>query len=239
MFIVALPRCEEYSNRHSWYAPVVMSIPSDVVDVPKCLRDRSQCAARVALLHSPLIGPLTAFVESVRSEAGEASVPYFDPLDGGIGAECLFLLEAPGPQAVRSGFVSRNNPDETAKNWFELNAAAGIDRRRTVSWNIVPWYIGHEGRIRPATTADIQRGLPYLRRLLMLLPSVRVIVLIGQKASQARSSLLEWKRPVTMFEMPHPSPMFINRRPHHRELVLQSLHRVRETLDGTGYPAAR
>jgi uracil-DNA glycosylase len=192
----------------------------------------------MALLHSPLIGPLTAFVESVRSDAGEAGVPYFDPLDGGIAAECLFLLEAPGPQAVRSGFVSRNNPDETAKNWFELNVAVGIDRRRTISWNIVPWYIASEGRIRPATTADIQRGLPYLHRLLGLLPALRVVVLIGQKAGRARSSLLEGARQVTILETPHPSPMFINRHKHHREPVLQSLQRVREALDGTSHAAA-
>src|SRR5258707_58093 len=126
----------------SWYAATLMVVPTELIDAPKCLRDRAQCDARVALLRSPMMGALTAFVESVRAEAGEAGVPHFDPLDGGVGAECLFLLEAPGPQAVLSGFVSRNNPDPTAKNWFELNVAVGIDRRRTMTWNIVPWYIG-------------------------------------------------------------------------------------------------
>ncbi len=69
-------------------------------------------------------------------------VPHFDPLDGGINARVLFLLEAPGAKAVASGFVSRNNPDETARNFFDLNMAAGIARRDTVCWNVVPWYIG-------------------------------------------------------------------------------------------------
>jgi hypothetical protein len=41
----------------------------------------------------------------------------------------LFVLEAPGPQAVRSGFMSRNNPDETAKNWFDPSRDTGINRR--------------------------------------------------------------------------------------------------------------
>ena len=140
---------------------------------------------------------------------------------------------ATGPQAVRSGFVSRNNPDETAKNWFELNAAAGIDRRRTITWNIVPWYIGHDGGIRPATTADIERGLPYLHRLLALLPSLRVVVLVGKKAGRARSRIQAWASGVTILELPHPSPMFVNRRPHHRDVVLQGLQRVRGVLDGT------
>ena len=69
-------------------------------------------------------------------------IPQFDPLDGGIDAECLFLLEAPGPKAVNSGFVSRNNPDETAKNFFELNVGAGLERSKTITWNVVPWYVG-------------------------------------------------------------------------------------------------
>jgi uracil-DNA glycosylase len=208
-----------------------MAFPVGLVNVPKGLSDRVQCDERMALLRSPLIGPLTALVESMRAETGEVGIPYFDPLDGGVAAECLFLLEAPGPRAVSSGFVPRNNPDETAKNWFELDLAAGIDRRRTISWNIVPWYIGNTGRIRPASEADIQRGLPYLQRLLALLPALQMVVLIGQKAGRARASLQEWVRTLTILEMPHPSPMFINRRPHHRRLVLQKLQHVRQVLD--------
>ena len=175
--------------------------------------------------------PLTAFVRSVREESCEDAVPYFDPLDGGVGAECLFLLEAPGPQAVRSGFVSRNNPDESAKNWFELNAAAGIDRRRTVTWNIVPWYIGSNGAIRAATAADIQRGLPYLQRLLALLPALRVVVLVGKKAGGARVMIHEFAKAVRILEVPHPSPKFVNRQPQNREFLLQRLQDVRAALD--------
>jgi hypothetical protein len=55
-----------------------------------------------------------------------------------LDAECLFLLEAPGGNAVE--FISRNNNDETAKNFFKLNTDANLPRMRTVSWNIVPWY---------------------------------------------------------------------------------------------------
>ena len=70
-----------------------MAVSTELVDIPKCLRDRSQCDARMALLRSPMMGALTALVESVRADVAEARVPYVDPLDGGIGAECLFLLE--------------------------------------------------------------------------------------------------------------------------------------------------
>ncbi len=37
-------------------------------------------------------------------------IPFFDPLDGDVNARCLFVAEAPGPRAVLSGFVSRDNP---------------------------------------------------------------------------------------------------------------------------------
>jgi hypothetical protein len=42
-------------------------------------------------------------------------VPDFDPVDGGIGARALFLLDAPGPMTseagkrIGSGFISRFN----------------------------------------------------------------------------------------------------------------------------------
>jgi len=127
-------------------------------DSPKSLGNPAEVDARKALLHHAHISPLTEFVEELRYEAGKTKeVPYFDPWDGGIEAECLFLLEAPGRRAVDSGFISRNNPDETAKNWFELNLAVGIRRERTISWNLVPWYIGSELRIRPARSNDIQK----------------------------------------------------------------------------------
>ena len=69
------------------------------------------------------------------------------------------LLEAPGPKAVLSGFVSRNNPDGSAKNFFEFNAQAKIPRKLTVTWNVVPWYIGDGKRIRSANRADLQNGI--------------------------------------------------------------------------------
>ncbi|HET6962909.1 MAG TPA: hypothetical protein VFJ27_10445, partial [Terriglobia bacterium] len=84
-------------------------------DVPKSLGDPNHRAARIARLQEPHVRPLTSFVDTIRDETGYGTaIPYFDPADGGVRALCLFLLEAPGPKAVRRGFISRNNPDETA-----------------------------------------------------------------------------------------------------------------------------
>jgi hypothetical protein len=109
-----------------------------MTDLPKVLADPKARSGRRAKLHEPHIAPLTAYVEALRHEVGpSAAIPDFDPWDGGVDAEILYLLEAPGPQAVASGFISRDNPDETAKNFFQLNQQSGISRKRTITWNIL------------------------------------------------------------------------------------------------------
>lgn len=193
-------------------------------DGPKTLADPRVRAARLAALTAPHVAPLTSFAAEIRSKAGpRAAVPDFDPLDGGIHAECLFLLEAPGPRAVKSGFVSRNNPDETAKNWFELQREAGLARERTILWNVVPWYIGSGQRIRPAETADINAGLPYVEELLALLPRLRVVALVGRKAQRAEPVVRQMSPDLRVFAMPHPSPLFVNTAPANRAMILAAL----------------
>ena len=183
------------------------------------------------MLQQPHIAPLTRFVEDLRHQIHDpAGVPYFDPLDGGINAKVLFVLEAPGPRAVGSGFVSRNNSDDTARNIFNLVQQAGFDRSETVLWNIVPWYIGSGQKIRAATAKDVQMGLPHLKRLLELLPRLQGIVLLGRKAARVKLPLSE--RPgIQVWETPHPSPLFVNRRPENLGRMLDVLRSIRLQID--------
>jgi uracil-DNA glycosylase len=204
-----------------------------VPDSPKLLSDPVARAARHAQLAEPHVAPLAAFVAALRNEAGPAAaIPDFDPWDGGATAELLYLLEAPGAKAVLSGFISRNNPDETAKNFFELNRAAGIPRRRTVTWNIVPWYIGTGTRIRAAGRSDIEAGLPALTRLLALLPKLKAVVLVGRKAERAASSMAKLRPEVRVFRSPLPSPLFINNARGNRNRILTVLREAAIYLDG-------
>lgn len=57
-------------------------------------------------------------VNQIREEKGlSCEVPSFDPENGNEQARYLFLLEAPGPKAVQTGYVSVKNPDPTARNF--------------------------------------------------------------------------------------------------------------------------
>jgi uracil-DNA glycosylase len=203
-------------------------------DRAKLLGDPEACTARLSQLHDAHIAPLTSFVESLRVEAGPgASIPCFDPWDGGVEAEILLLLEAPGPKAVGSRFVSRNNPDETAKNLFELSLDAALHRKRTVIWNSVPWYIGTGAKIRAATPSDLEAGLRPLPRLLDLLPNLRAVVFLGKKAEKARPEVERLRPKLSLFVSPHPSPLFVNHTRGNRDRILAVLREVAGCVSGT------
>jgi uracil-DNA glycosylase len=186
-------------------------------DAPKSLADECECQRRRKLLFRKHVDPLRRFVNRLRKKRRVGCrVPHFDPLDGGVRAQVLFLLEAPGPKAVESGFVSRNNPDETAKNFFCINALVGLRRKMTVTWNVVPWYLGDGRRIRRANPRDIEDGKPFLMELLALLGKLRVVVLVGERAERIDACLAgalraSGRKSIRIRKMPHPSPSYVNR----------------------------
>lgn len=200
-------------------------------DSPKILRCSEVKASRMLQLKESHISPLTRFVDELRVSAGpDAGIPYFDPWDGGVDAKVLFLLEAPGAKAVASGFISRNNPDETAKNMFELGVEAGIDRKQTALWNVVPWYIGTGTKIRAATPQDLEEGLQPLPRLLALLPKLQAVILLGKKAEKAAATIASVRPDLKLFLCAHPSPLYVNNAIGNREKILNTLRQVGEYL---------
>jgi uracil-DNA glycosylase len=203
------------------------------MDRPKLLGEAEALKMRLSQVGDAHIAPLTDFVCRLRERMGpDTAIPYIDPWDGGVEAEILFLLEAPGPKARNSGFVSMNNPDETAKNFFEISREAGIDRKRIVTWNTVPWYIGSGGKIRPANSADIAAGIESLAELLHLLPKLRAIVLVGGKARKAEDHVRGVAPHLKVFISPHPSPMFVNRKPENRGTLLSGWRAVQTFVEG-------
>ena len=181
-------------------------------------RDAAVAAAHVA--------PLNELVHRIRSAKGCTDcVPYFDPADGGVEAEVLFVLEAPGPKAVASGFVSCDNPDLTARNMTEILSEAKILRKQLVVWNIVPWYLGNGTKISPPTKAETGAGLVFLRQLLPLLPKLKAVVSVGLHSQQATKNL-DLPATIQQFASYHPSPRYIHLHPDNRGRIVQAFSEV-------------
>ncbi|MBX3740033.1 MAG: uracil-DNA glycosylase [Akkermansiaceae bacterium] len=181
------------------------------------LKDPVEMERRKGMLSHPHMEPLTQYLERLRSDRGIGrETPDFDPCDGGIRAKLLFLLEAPGPRAVGSSFVSRNNPDQTARNMNSLLQDSLLPRADTILWNIVPWYVGNGRKIRKVTPEDIEQATPYLSELVALLPNLEGIVLVGKNAQSARN-IISCVTNARIFEAPHPSPQAFNVYPYKRE----------------------
>ena len=188
-------------------------------DIPDRLKDEAERARRIGMLTLPHMKPLTDFLNSVASRQGaDYQMPHFDPCDGGINAKALLLLEAPGPKAVGSGFISRDNPDPTARNLWHLMRDVEIPRSDTLIWNIVPWYVGERGHIRPVTPEDIRQATPFLAELLQLLPCLQLIVLVGKKAQSAGAHLCSLT-PVPIKHTHHMSAQVFNISPDKKREV--------------------
>ena len=156
------------------------------------------------MLHEPHIAPLADYAEKLRAAYPAWEFPDFDPLDGGVNADLLFLLEKPGPRTLAggkgSGFISRDNDNPTAEAIFAFMKEAGLARGCTVIWNVVP---GWNGTLQ-VTTAELLAGLDALKSLLPLLPKLRTVVLVGQRAQ--RAAPLVKPLGLKILASAHPSP---------------------------------
>lgn len=192
-------------------------------DTPYTLGEPADRAGRRRLLDRPHVAPLTKYVKKIRTATGRgAHVPYFDPRDGGVEAKVLVLMEAPGPNAVETRFVSCDNPDPTARNLFNILFDAGMPRSRIVIWNIVPWYIGKDGHIRAAKAADIKEGKPHLKSLMALLPRLAVVVLLGRNAQKIAPWLTKQVTGIELIKAYHPSNRVLNMDPKKRDGIVMA-----------------
>ncbi len=176
-------------------------------DWPRSMRDAGVRQRRRAMLGLPHMVQLKTFAEKLRRPG--LQVPDFDPLDGGVEARALFLFEKPGPMTTEegsgkrsgSGFISRNNDDPTAEATFNFMRQAGLPRELTILWNVIPGWNG----TRTVTGSELLDGASHANELIHLLPRLRVVVLVGQKAAEARSHLVA--SGLTLFTSAHPSPL--------------------------------
>jgi len=131
-------------------------------------------------LRLPHVAPINALIDELR-EQGRGWVPYVAPIYGGVEAEMLSVLRDPGPMTNAagngSGFLCLENDDPAAELFATLLADSGIAPSQMTPWNAYPWYIN-----RKPSAAELAAGLHPLRRLLGLLPRLRVVMLNGSDA---------------------------------------------------------
>lgn len=151
-------------------------------------------------------------VNRIRIEKNlNREVPGFDPKNGNEQAKYLFLLEAPGPKAIKSRQISFDNEDPSARNFRNQLDEAGITREEIAIWNVVPWYIGNEAgtSIRGANSNDVRTGIEYLPSLISAMPNLRCIVLVGGAARRAHMFLSRFTT-ARIVSCHHPSAKVIN-----------------------------
>ena len=110
-----------------------------------------------------------------------------------------------------SGFLCLENDDFAAERFATLLAEAGIAPSRMTPWNAYPWYIN-----RKPNAAELREGLEPLRRLIGLLPRLRVIMLNGGEAQSL------WRK----FKVAYPAIAV-------SYLVLPTYHTSRQAFIGT------
>lgn len=199
-------------------------------ETAKSLGDPRRLAERRSLLDAPHLTPLRDLARRISRERA-APVPDPDPLDGGVAARVLILLETPGPAIAKTGMVSRDNPTGTAANLFTFLREAGLARRDSLIWNAVPWVIHAVGALnRPPRRSELRAAEPYLPLLLDCLPALAVIVLAGRVAGEARIPLERLRPELPVIGIPHPSPTFVCTSPTVRERILAGLREAAAML---------
>jgi hypothetical protein len=168
---------------------------------------------------------LVTFVKSLRDREKKVCIPDFDPWDGGTRANALFLFEKPSKVAAASGFVSRNNDDRTAENIFKFMIEADLPREKVCIWNVIPGW----NRTRKVENAELDAGVRSLAELFPLLPNLKVVVFVGQKA--ARALPLIHGAAMKIYQSPHPSPQVKGRYRDQWDSIPIIWRRVRKYLD--------
>jgi uracil-DNA glycosylase len=212
-------------------------VKSQYPDEPRSLKKPKVREERRAAVDKPHVRDLNDLVRQIRAERSEEStpfehesVPFFDPMVGGSKADCLFLFEAPGAKAVDSGFVSRNNDDQTAHNFFDMNEEAKLDRDLTVSWNVVPWALRETGKNRTPKKDEIAEAVQQSLHRLLDIVNPKVVILFGNSAHKAEEVINLWSRQICLIKRNHPSPQNVNPRPEMWGKITAALSRAKSCI---------
>jgi hypothetical protein len=90
-------------------------------------------------------------------------------------------------------------------------------------WNLVPWDIGSETKVRETNDSHHSIGTTALLRLLELLPKLRTIVFLGVAAKTAIPHVRNARPDLQLLGCPHPSPTNLNTRLGSEDMILEAL----------------
>ncbi len=187
------------------------------------------------LHREPKMKPLVEFVEYLRERSEGRKVPNFDPDDGGIEAEVLFVFQDPGPTVRDTDFISRDNylfnpNDHTAMRVIEASDEADLHRERTVSWNAIPWHVTAKERRPEFTKVKKER---YLVKLLNKFENqnLKAVALFGGYARNLADQVMESRPDLKIFEDYHPSDLGLPSK-EKREHFKETFRQIKEFLGG-------
>lgn len=185
------------------------------------LGEQEEQRRRLARRYEPNVKHLNALVDRIIAETGH-EIPYFDPESASEEARGLVLGQDPSAVALRTRFISPDNPDPTAENTTQLTGI--LDRRSVTFWNGVPW------KYAPARLSAGTRdaGARWLADVLELLPSLRAVIVLGDDAWRVWQRLPAGTRPLTVLRSPHLSRRGLIRRPN--EAPGERLERARRAF---------
>lgn len=99
---------------------------------------------------------------------------------------------------------------------WRLYREAGLSRAAALHWNAVPWYVGEDGKGKAPTKGDLNSGVPWLHRLIDLLPELRLVVAMGAVAGKSMElyAARYGERLPAWVPVAHPSPRVKAGNPH-------------------------
>jgi hypothetical protein len=141
-------------------------------------------AEELANRYEDHVKPINDLVDQLNGSEPSRWMPYVSPAFGGVRAQLLLLLKNPSPSLDNregshgSGLLSVNNADGAAARTHQLLQETGLRLDQILVWNAYPW-IPPAGGLK---SDDLHRGAKVLRRLVDLLPRLRVAILSGGEA---------------------------------------------------------